>query len=126
MDKLIVTRGSLIRSVYSGYARIVEDGVLKQSVYVKKNTVYRVNTINLYTNTVIVVEEATKKALSLEYDYVIHSCELLNHDKSTVINGLAIVDITEDKSNPNLYTYILIGLGVVNILLAVIFACIKF
>ena len=126
MDKLTVARGSLIRSVYSGYARIVEDGVLKQSVYVKKNTVYRVNTINLYTNTVIVVEEATKKVLSLEYDYVIHSCELLNHDKSTVINGLAIIDITEDKSNPNLYTYILIGLGVVNILLAVIFACIKF
>ena len=126
MDKLTVARGSLIRSVYSGYARIVEDGVLKQSVYVKKNTVYRVNTINLYTNTVIVVEEATKKVFSLEYDYVIHSCELLNNDKSTVINGLAIIDITEDKSNLNLYTYILIGLGVVNILLAVIFACIKF
>ena len=81
MNKLIVTRGSLIKSVYGGYARIVEDGVLKHSVYVKKNTVYRVNTINLYTNTVIVVEEATKKALSLEYDYVIHSCELFNNDK---------------------------------------------
>ena len=126
MNKLIVTRGSLIKSVYGGYARIVEDGVLKHSVYVKKNTVYRVNTINLYTNTVIVVEEATKKVLSLEYDYVIYSCEILNHDKSTFVNGLAIIDITEDKSNPNLYTYILIGLGVINILLSVIFACIKF
>ena len=126
MNKLTIARGSLIKSVYGGYARIVEDGVLKHSIYVKKNTVYRVNTINLYTNTVIVVEEATKKVLSLEYDYVINSCELLNHDKSTVINGLAIIDITEDKRNPNLYTYILIGLGVVNILLSVIFACIKF
>lgn len=126
MNKLTVARGSLIKSVYGGYARTVEDGVLKHSVYVKKNTVYCVNTINLYTNTIIVIEEATKKVLSLEYDYVIHSCELLNHDKSTVINGLAIIEINEDKSNPNLYTYILIGLGVVNILLSVIFACIKF
>lgn len=126
MNLMTLARGTLIRSIYGGYARIVEDGVLKNSVYVKKNTVYRVNTVNLYTDTIIVIEEATKRVLSLEYDYIIHSCELVNHDNSTVVNGVALIDTYEDRTNPNLYTYILIGLGVINILLSVIFACIKF
>lgn len=126
MEMTTIARGTVIRSIYGGYARIVEDGVLKNSVYVKKNTVFRVSTINLYTQTVIAIDEATKRTLSLEYDYILNLCEVVTHDKSTVVNGMAIVDTYENKSNPNIYTYILIGLGVINILLSVIFACIKF
>lgn len=127
MNKVNITRNSILRSKFGGYARLIKDGVLGESIYVKKNTVFRVSTLNLFTQTVIAINEATKVVVSLDYDYIINSCDLINTENtSEVINGLAIVDLTESNGNPNMYTYVLIALGCINIILSVLFACVKF
>ena len=100
MRNITVARNSLIRSKFSGYGRIIEDGVVKNSVYVKKNTVFRISTFNLFTQSVVAIEEATGRALSLEYDYILN-CEIISNDKQTVINGMTVVDTSEDKKDYN-------------------------
>ena len=126
MIKQTVARGSLIRSEHGGYVRLVKDGVLQQTIYVKKNTVFRVNTINLYTQSVIAIEEATGRAMSLDYDYILENCVVLSHKQTPVLEGIAVVDMGEEQKGPCIYTKILIGLGILNVLLSVLFNCIKF
>jgi len=97
MDKITITRGSVLRSKYGGYGRIVEDGILKDARYIRKYTVFEVVSINLYTQTVIAVNKANKESFSLDYDYLLSTCELLSTPKTAVINGLSIINISEEK-----------------------------
>ena len=127
MDKVVIARGTLIRNKNGGYARVVEDGVLGESVYVRKYTVFRVSTINLYTQTVIVTVESTGKVLSLEYDFILKNCEIASHDKSTVVNGMAIVDINKEVDfEIQRLLYIVIGLLGTILLLTIVLAANSF
>ena len=97
MDKITITRGSVLRSKHGGYGRSVEDGILKDARYIRKYTVFEVISINLYTQTVIAVNRATKESFSLDYDYLLNTCELLSTPKTAVINGLSIINISKEK-----------------------------
>lgn len=126
MKNITVARNSLIRSKFGGYGRIIEDGVVKNSVYIKKNTVFRINTFNLFTQTVVAIEEATGKAISLDYAYVL-GCDIVSNDKQTVINGMTIIDTAEDKVDyTNTYLLIAAWCSVISCLLLLILLGIKF
>ena len=126
MINITIARNSIIRSKFGGYGRIIEDGVVKNSVYVKKNTVFRISTFNLFTQSVVAIEEATGRALSLEYDYILN-CEIVSNDKQTVINGMTVIDTAEDKKDYNNLCIILnVVLSAVCCLLLLILLVVKF
>ena len=97
LDKLTVTRNSVLRSRFGGYGRIMEDSVVGDTRYIRKNTVFTVISINLWTDTILAVNQATKGTYSLEYDYIIENCEVIDIPKNTILDSIAIIDTTEEK-----------------------------
>jgi hypothetical protein len=114
-DKILVYRNATLRSIYGGYGRIVEDSVVGNSVYIRKNTVFTVVSINLWTQSILAVNQATKETLSLEYDYILNNCEVAGNPKNTIIDCVAIIDTTEQKPEFNLLKLIAI-VSILNLL----------
>lgn len=127
MNKITLSRGVRLRSNLGGYGRIVSDGVLKDSVFLKRYSIFQVLTFNLYTNTVIVSEDGTDRTISLDYDYIMESCDVLNTDyNGVVINGLAIIDTTKVNPEKPLLPIIIAGLIGLNTILTAILLFVKF
>lgn len=127
MNKVTLSRGVRLRSTLGGYGRIVENGVLGNSVFLKRYSVFQVLSFNLYTNTVIASEDGTNRTVSLEYDYIIENCEVLNTDyNGVVINGLAIIDTTKVNPEKPLLPIIIAGLIGLNTILTAILLFVKF
>ena len=100
-DKLMVYRGATLRSRFGGYGKIVEDSVIGGSRYIRKNTVFNVVSINLWTQSILAVNIATKDTLSLDYDYILENCEVIGNPVNTVIDGVAIIDTTKETQGVN-------------------------
>ena len=100
-NKILVYRNSTLRSKFGGYGRIVEESVVGKSVYIRKNTIFTVISINLWTQTILAVNQATKETISLEYDYILSNCEIVGNPKNTIIDGVAIIDTSEQKPEFN-------------------------
>lgn len=102
-DKMILARNTLIRSVSGGYGRILEESELKDYVYIRKNTVMRVFSFNLYTQTVLVTNIATKQTYSLDYDYLLECCDIVKAPDNVVLDAISIVNVCPIKEFEDAY-----------------------
>lgn len=102
-DKMILARNTLIRSVSGGYGRILEESELKDYVYIRKNTVMRVFSFNLYTQTVLVTNIATKQTYSLDYDYLLECCDIAKTPDNVVLDAISIVNVCPIKEFEDAY-----------------------
>lgn len=118
-SKIIITRNDTIRTIYGGYGRTLEpEGNLGPFRYIRKGTFFTVISFNLYTQTILAVNQETKETFSLEYAYILENCRLIDPPKNKVIDAIAITNIApiEEKDiDCSVPTLILAGLA--NILL---------
>ena len=106
-DKMILARNTLLRSVSGGYGRILEESELKAYVYIRQNTVMRVFSFNLYTQTVLATNIATNQTYSLDYDYLLECCDIAKNPENVVLDAISIVNVCPVKEFEDSYKKIL-------------------
>lgn len=115
INKILLTRNDTIRNIYGGYARVLgSEGELGPYKYIRKGALFTVISFNLYTRTVLAVNQETKETFSLEYDYLLENCRVLGPLKNKVLDAVAIFNISQPEQperNYDVLTAILAGLA---------------